>query len=368
MQTRRLLRPLSKDQRRDVLQQLFGASSPQFDFFLLVLLSTVIATFGLVTNSAAVIIGAMLVAPLMSPILGLSLAAIAGEQRMFKRAILASIEGAAFAVLLSAILGLFAQALPFDLLNELPSEVLARTHPTPFDLAIALAGGAAAAYAIAQPHISAALPGVAIATALLPPLCTIGIGVSLGESSVWVGALLLFTTNFVAIAFAGLTVFALLGFRPVHLSARHREFQVAGALVLLVTIPLFLLSTRFVAEARAVRATHTAVEEQVAKIKEAQLVGIEDLGSKEGARVLQITVRAPERPTYSEVVDIQDAIGQRLQQRIALVLLHVPTTVLDARKPPTPSPTPTPSPKPSSTPARSPGPAGTPALVSPPPG
>src|SRR5512146_271085 len=216
MRPRAELRRLDPDRQAEVLKELDVASSPGFDFFLLVVLSCAIATFGLITDSAAVIIGAMLVAPLMSPILGLSLASVAGEQRMFRRALVALLEGVILAVLFSAALSWFAQALPFDVLQVLPNELLSRTHPTPFDLGIALAGGGAAAYALAQPRLSAALPGVAISTAIMPPLCTVGIGISLANWGVVFGAGLFFLTFLAAISFAGILVFALLSFRPAH--------------------------------------------------------------------------------------------------------------------------------------------------------
>ena len=162
---RKWLQPLGQERKQEVLDELSQASSPGFDYFLLVTLSCSIATFGLITNSVAVIIGAMLVAPLMSPILGLSLASVAGEQGMFRKAAVALVEGSLAAVALSTLLGLIASVLPLGIFNVLPSEILARTHPSPFDLGIGLAGGAAAAYALAQPRLSAALPGVAIATA-----------------------------------------------------------------------------------------------------------------------------------------------------------------------------------------------------------
>jgi uncharacterized hydrophobic protein (TIGR00271 family) len=164
----RWLRQLPQERQEQVLARLRSDSSPGFDFFLLVVLSCAIATFGLVTDSAAVIIGAMLVAPLMSPILGLSLASVKGQNHMFRRAVVAVLEGATLAMVLSAALAWLGRELPFGFLTILPNEVLARTRPTPFDLGIALAGGAAAAYALAQPNLSAALPGVAIATALMP--------------------------------------------------------------------------------------------------------------------------------------------------------------------------------------------------------
>ena len=141
------------------------------------------------------------------------MASVAGERRVFQHAVIALVEGALLAAGLATALGWLAHVSPFGALTELPSEVLARTRPNPFDLGIALAGGAAAAYALAQPKISAALPGVAIATALMPPLCTVGIGISLGSADVSLGALLLFLTNFAAISFAGIVAFAILGFR-----------------------------------------------------------------------------------------------------------------------------------------------------------
>ena len=121
---------------RDSLSQ---ASSPAFDFFLLIVLSATIATLGLITDSAAVIIGAMLVAPLMSPILSVSIASITGNQLLFRRATTALVQGAVVAVLLATVLSWLTNVLPFNILEGFPGEVLARTPPSPFDLVIALA-------------------------------------------------------------------------------------------------------------------------------------------------------------------------------------------------------------------------------------
>lgn len=96
------LRFLSPIRRAEVLAELQRAATPGFDFFLLVVLSCSVASFGLIIDSPAVIIGAMLIAPLMSPILGLSLASVAGERKLFQHAVLALAEGAALAVMLAA--------------------------------------------------------------------------------------------------------------------------------------------------------------------------------------------------------------------------------------------------------------------------
>jgi uncharacterized hydrophobic protein (TIGR00271 family) len=333
---------LTKERRKEVLEQLSDASSPSFDFFLMIVLSAAIATFGLITDSAAVIIGAMLVAPLMSPILGLSLASVAGEQRMFRRALIALLEGVILAVLFSAALSWFAQTLPFDVLQVLPNELLARTHPTPFDLGIALAGGAAAAYALAQPRLSAALPGVAIATAIMPPLCTVGIGLSLRNSDVFFGASLLFITNLVTISFAGILLFIIMGFRPQHEANTFLGVQgglwVSAILVLLVTIPLVGLTLRFVNEGNLERQVRSAVTAELKSLGRVQLVQTEftDTGT---TLDLNVTIRSFQQPNYQQVITLQKAIADRLQRTVSLQLIVIPTVRLDPLIPPTPTPT-----------------------------
>ncbi|HSB67457.1 MAG TPA: DUF389 domain-containing protein, partial [Anaerolineales bacterium] len=346
MRIRHLFGSLTVERRGEVLDELEQASSPGFDYFLMVILSCSIATFGLIIDSSAVIIGAMLVAPLMSPILGLSLASVAGEERMFRRAMVALIEGVMLAAILSAILGWLAHTLPFDVLNELPGEILDRTRPTPFDLGIALAGGAAAAYALAQPRLSAALPGVAIATALMPPVCTIGIGISLGNSQVALGAALLFFTNLAAISFAGIVVFAALGFRPHHLENtwHHipRSLFVTAGLVLLVAIPLVILTLRIVEKAHELQGVRAAVVAELSALPDAQLVDI-SIDASDSTLHLQVTVRTSRQPNYSQVVELQKAIAASLQRTIALQLIVIPTTKLDPLVPPTITPTFTPT-------------------------
>jgi uncharacterized hydrophobic protein (TIGR00271 family) len=356
---RRWFRFLTPERRVEVLNELDEAASPGFDFFLLVVLSCMIATFGLILDSTAVIIGAMLVAPLMLPILGFSLASVAGEQSMFRRALIALIEGALLAIVLSTLLGWLAHGLPFGVLNELPQEVIARTRPTPFDLGIALAGGAAAAYALAHPRLSAALPGVAIATAIMPPLCTVGIGIALSDGTVALGAGLLFITNLAAISFAGILVFAVLGFRPIHLENtwHHipRPLFLSALLVLLTAVPLVILTLRLVGQARTLQEVQAAVISELSILPDAQLVDL-TIDASDSTLHLQATVRTSTQPNYQQVVNLQKAIASKLQRTIALQLIVVPTTKLDPLIPPTFTPTftptLTPSPGPSLTPTK----------------
>lgn len=343
---------LPQERQQEVLAELSLASRPGFDYFLLVVLSCIIATLGLITNSAAVIIGAMLVAPLMSPILGLSLASVAGKQHMFRQSTISLLEGVVLALLLSAITGWIARLLPFGMLMTLPGEILSRTRPTPFDLGIALAGGAAASYALAQPRLSAALPGVAIATALMPPLCTIGIGLSLGNANVALGAALTFITNFVAISFAGILVFGALGFRPYQdLNSNYdlrRSILISAILVALVTIPLIFLTLNIVREANHRQTIIQVVEAEIDKLPEVQFVSLELQDLQPGLNIV-VTLRALHQPTYDQTVDLQSALANRLQEIIALQLIVIPATRLDPLSPPTPTPTWTPGPSPTPT-------------------
>lgn len=359
---RQFMRALPTGRRTEVLEELDQASSPGFDFFLLVVLSCSIATFGLITDSAAVIIGAMLVAPLMSPILGLSLASVAGKQRMFRRAGGALVEGVLVAVVLSALLAWLTHVLPFDILIVIPGEVMARTRPSPFDLGIALAGGAAAAYALAQPRISAALPGVAIATALMPPVCTVGIGIALGNSQVALGAALLFLTNLAAISLAGIVVFAALGFRPQNIrDTWHRiprSLFVSAGLVLVTAVPLVILTLRLVAQAQLSQDVREAVIAEIADLPDAQLVDAA-IENSDDTLHLMITVRTSRQPDYRQVVELQKAIATRLQRTITLQLIVVPTTKLDPLVPPTNTPTATPGPSLTPTPTLTPTPVPT---------
>jgi len=266
---RRGLPPATKERRAEVQMQLRESSTPDFDYFVLVLLSCMIATLGLLIDSSATIIGAMLVAPLMSPILGLGLASIRGDAKLFRNAALALGQGAFIAIILSTIITWFNRILPIVTLSELPAEVLARTRPSPIDLGIALAGGLAATFALVQPNLSAALPGVAIATALMPPLCVVGVGIAQGNRQVAGGAFLLFLTNAITIAAASMVLFYLMGFSAPRQEGEKglpRSLRVSLVLTLILLAPLGWQSYNFVRQANLNREVQVVVEGEVVEV------------------------------------------------------------------------------------------------------
>jgi uncharacterized hydrophobic protein (TIGR00271 family) len=339
---RKVVKPVTLERRAEVQVQLRDSCTPDFDFFLMVVLSAVIATLGLLTDSAAVIIGAMLVAPLMSPIIGIGLASLAGDARLFRDSSVALGRGAILAILMAVILAWSNRYLPFITLQDLPAEVLSRTRPSPIDLTIALAGGLAAAFALVMPSLSAALPGVAIATALMPPLCTVGIGIAMGRWDVAGGASLLFLTNAVTIAFAAMLVFFALGFAPRREAGRRvpRALSISAVFTLVLLVPLTLLSASFFRDASENRQIDAVVKAEVAKY-DAELADMQPPVQDGQTLHLTITLRVPKQLQYQDVVQLQQDIALQLQRPVAIVVNQVVAAQLNPLVPPTFTVTPT---------------------------
>ncbi len=352
------IHPLNAEEKMVVTHDIRQFATLSFDFFLLVVLSCSIATLGLITNSPAVIIGAMLVAPLMSPIIGIGMSSITGDSLLARNSATALLLGAALAVLLSGLMTLINSKLPFVVLQELPSEILSRTHPSPIDLVIALAGGLAAAYALTRPNISAALPGVAIATALMPPLCTVGVGLALTRWDVAGGALLLFITNAITIAFAAALVFFLRGFSPdTHIINRRlpRSLIISALITFTLLVPLTYYSVQFFQQANENRLINEVVKTEVARLK-AELVELNVTHLADKFDMI-ITVRTSTGLRYEQVTALQRAIVDELQFPVSLKVNQIFAEQLDPLIPPTPTltptliPTNTPGPSPTVTPS-----------------
>ncbi len=316
----RFMKPLPLDKRQAVIDGLAPSAAPGFDFFLLVILSCSIATLGLITDSAAVIIGAMLLAPLMTPLIGIGMASIEGDSRLLKGAFLTLLEGIFLAIFLALVISLVNNYLPIVSLQQLPAEITARTRPTPIDLVIALAGGLAAAYALTQPNLSAALPGVAIATALMPPLCTIGIGIAIGRWDVAGGASLLFITNAVAISFASVLVFFLRGFGTTSKNKGPRlprSLLLSALLTATLLIPLTYYSIKFFQDAAENNFIQSIVTREVNNLGNAELVDV-SINHNGSTLDMLLTLQTNSSISYQQVVNLQAALVKEINLPISL--------------------------------------------------
>ena len=200
-------------------------------FMTLLILATMIATFGLFINSASVIIGAMLLAPLMQPIVSLSMGVLR-QDSMLELTAARTIAIGVLSVLLTA-----AGIAWFIPMEKLTSEMSGRLFPTILDLFVAIVSGAAAAYAKSNEKIVGSLAGVAIAVALVPPIAVAGIGLGWGEWHMFSSAFLLFLTNLVGIVFAAALMFIFLGYSPLRVARKGVMIWLVIALV--ISVPLY---------------------------------------------------------------------------------------------------------------------------------
>ena len=290
----------TKDDRERIAAALFPDADPEHTetwrarFSILTGASIVIATMGLVADSAAVVIGAMLIAPLMRPVLGFAAAVLLGWPRRTASAAATVVAATVAAIALSWLLSAL---YPSD---GLGTEVLSRTSPDISDLFVALAAGVAGAYATLREDISGALPGVAVAVALVPPLAVIGVALQAGRGDLAAGAGLLYGANLVAIAVSAGVVFVASGFIP----APHRSRNGPGAgigvmttiVVLGVSVPLVIATVDVARNAQRTEAVNVAVSTWLeGSDLEVERVDVDD-------EVVTVTVSGVDEPPDAELL------------------------------------------------------------------
>jgi uncharacterized hydrophobic protein (TIGR00271 family) len=226
---------IQREDRIALVDRVQSSAAWNFDFVTLMVLSTIMAAIGLLQNSAAVVIGAMLVAPLMTPLLGLGLAFVQGNAVLARVSIRSVILG-----LCVSLLGGFLVGFCTLNLEEPTREMLSRGGPGLLDLFVAFAAGLAAAYASSRPGLIAALPGVAIAAALVPPIATSGLALSLGDFPLAIGALLLFGINMVTIVLAAMTSLWAVGIRNLKKTFPWSRMAVSVVMVAVLVLGVYL--------------------------------------------------------------------------------------------------------------------------------
>jgi uncharacterized hydrophobic protein (TIGR00271 family) len=234
------------------------------NFFVLLLLASVIATYGVLSDSTATVIGAMIVAPLMSPIMATTAALVIGSTSRAWRSLALALVGIVSVILFSTLLTLVVPDITISFTNN--HELYSRISPGLYALLTALGAGAAGAYITSRAEIADSMGGVAIAISLVPPLCVVGIAISQGEWIAAGGAMLLFLTNFLAILLAGGLTFFLVGLGNLtrdktNMSFRRRSFVVITIGTLLVAIPLSLSTYRAVIDTVATNTATKVVQE-----------------------------------------------------------------------------------------------------------
>ncbi len=327
-------RSLTAEQKQLIYQTIEEGSEPKVSFYILVILSSIIASYGLIANSAAVVIGAMIVAPLMIPIVGIALSLVSSDSHLFRYSATAEIAGA----LCSIALGFMAGKFTFGV--ELSPEILARTHPLPYDILVALAAGLAGAYSLINPRINAALAGIAIAVSLAPPLATTGICLALARYDLALGAFLLFFANFLAIQLASVFIFIANGFFDYshheenellinRLSKREliiifsSRFLPSIALLIAVTWHLSQTLADLVKEKQFQRQLEIIVKNEVQKRTGARLTEVNYKKETDGKTNAIAVVMTPQEFLPADVDKIQQHIQSNLGGNISLILRSI---------------------------------------------
>jgi uncharacterized hydrophobic protein (TIGR00271 family) len=317
-EARRRLRGLDPQQRHDLVSEYFPKQSPTAQVVVYVLMLTLavgIAAMGLMTDSTAVVIGAMLLSPLMTPTIGTAIALVMVWPHRLTHAAVTLLMSTFYAVALGS---LVATLTPWIVAGEIPGEIIARTQPTLADLFVALFAGFAGAIAAVRKDVSPVVPGVAIAVAMVPPLVSAGILFGIGEPELAFNALLLYLTNVISIVLAAAVVLLSVGFVPRRLLKERGISTFAGVMMvaLIVALTVFPLSRGLQNTVQGTRdraLVKEAVSERLGPQSEIQVLAIE-IADDEATIEIAGEQEPPSSMTLARLVN--DKVGRSMGVRL----------------------------------------------------
>ncbi|MGB3510068.1 MAG: TIGR00341 family protein [Microcoleaceae cyanobacterium] len=304
-------------------RSLWKLSVPSFTFYFLLALSSVISTLGLLANSTATIIGAMIIAPMMGPIIGVAYAMVVNNRRLLRRSSLTLLTGIIMVIFVSMLIAIFIG------LKTLRPEITARAYPSLIDLGVALAAGAAGAYGKCRRKVADALPGVAISVALVPPLSVVGIGLAIPDYQVSRGAFLLFTTNLAGIIFSGGLVLLFLRYGSVR---KAKNGLLIGILTLIILgIPLGYQLENLLLKENSRREVESLIRNETVtfKGKDISSIQVKTLEDKLFVEVnLEVGTNLDDI-SAKQVSLVRDFLESKLSKQINLKVRLIPSKIID---------------------------------------
>ncbi|WP_026951094.1 TIGR00341 family protein [Algoriphagus mannitolivorans] len=305
--TKRYL-PWARHATTEEFKELFSMirenSQTTTNYMVLMALSTLIATFGLFGDSGPVVIGAMILAPLMGPIISLAMGALRQDEVLIK--------GSLITIFWGVCLGLFFAVLITWItpLKTPTSEILARIRPNLLDLGIAVASGIAGAFAYSREEIAKTLAGVAISVALVPPLAVTGIGLGWGDWNIFWGAALLLGTNLAGIVMAAAMTFLVLGFSPFQIA--KKGLLISLAIFLLVAAPLIWSFSKMVQENKIIQSL-SGKDIPHGLLRDVRVLNLSPLR-------LSLTILSDRELHEQDFLQIQKEIQEKLNEPVQLEL------------------------------------------------
>ncbi len=321
-------RSFSRDvDHRAVLARVQAECGWSLRYVFLTLMAAGVAVLGLLLSSPAVVIGAMLISPLMNPILGLGFSLALFDYEMMRRSLIALVLGSLAAMIFSTLIVL---ASP---LKELTAEILSRTRPDLFDMLIALFAALAGTFASIKLRAGAEIVGVAIATALMPPLGVIGYGLAIGNLDIARGAAMLFVTNFVTIALAATIMARIFGFGH-FLSSKQTLMQTAALVIAFVVlaVPLATSLGRIAHEARLTNHIRSFLNKRFGPGTRITQLNIDFDAKPILVQSLVITPRQEAIGDNELHADLVRQLGQPVSVQVDQVLLEPGIKLLDAQR------------------------------------
>jgi uncharacterized hydrophobic protein (TIGR00271 family) len=280
--------------------------------------ATLLAGFGLLQNSPAVIIGAMLIAMLFGPLVGIALGLAEANLPLLARSILTEIAGASWVLGIGYIVGMASRNL------SVGTEILSRTSPTILDLLIGLVGGLAGAFTFVSTGLASVIVGVAIATALVPPLTSCGILLARHLPGLAAGAFLLFLANFTAIVVGAMIVFWLAGHRPYVAHKVWAPRLIAFVLLAVLGVHLTVTFRRTIAQSLLQSVIRKTLSDEMEKIPGARLISV-TLEPRHGTSVAWVVVRTPQPVSPEQVAYLNDLVNNVAGSTLDLHLRSVIT-------------------------------------------
>jgi len=306
-----------------VIKDIYAEADISVGYFGILSFANLIALCGLITNSAPVIIGAMLISPLMGPILSFGFAFITGEEMAWRR----SVKKIAVSVFITVVIA--AMATYLSPLKDITSEIISRTRPNLYDLIIAFLSGIVGAVALCtKKNFLTIVPGVAIATAVIPPLSVTGFGIGVFNFRIAFGGFFLFFTNFVAIILATCIVFYMYGFRPSiitesDLSQLKRRATAFAAVLFLISIPLIYTLQKSISEVRLRNNIQNTLKKSLNKERQSSLSNFNYYLKKDGKLEVNAIVNTVNYMKEEEIAAVENRLGENLDSEVKLYLDQV---------------------------------------------
>ena len=322
---RKITEKLPYNERETVLQRLRDESEVGHGYWLFLMTSVIITMFGLLLNSSPIVIGGMIVAPLLYPLIMTGASIITNREKILKQMIILVAKSTLVAVVVSVFVTLLSPV------SEPTNEILVRTSPNLIDLVIALSAGLAGAYAVTVKQKYASLTGVAVAAALVPPLSIIGYGLAIGSMSIMIGALLLYATNLIAVVLSTIIIFYLLGFGPGRKlenqeHAKRNTMISAIAFMVIVSVLSFVLFNT-VTDAQLDGAIESEVQTFLKTYDNTYVESIEKK-SVDNRLIITVTVQSPSNFNQRAINLLDEELQSRLQRDVDLHFLQIPVTKL----------------------------------------